>query len=389
MLISLVSTTLFFLALCWWLRPRITTYADRQLTIPRLCFTPTHVDSSQKPHPHSHNASPRHTHFATSVEVVEELIRHSRSGMHAQDALASVLGRSSTVSPHFTSPAVSQLTSVADILIACAQLCEDANQHDDAQMCRMILASFVHGVFIPAALENVLVSLRTQLSIRADIRTASAQALFTTRILTYLPVVALGVLLISSSDIRSRLFHTSTLVILFLGLFLNRLGALWIRRLIARTLDRPVDETMLLAEHLAASLRAGCSLTESLQRWEHITPIGAKIAHAITHGARLDSALGHFPHTPSGYRLAHTIMSGYKDGLPLVNTVHRLMSDVYNDRRSATETVIRQLPGRLSAPLVLCILPSFLIIAVVPLIVHSLGQLGPALSPALTTFSST
>jgi hypothetical protein len=63
------------------------------------------------------------------------------------------------------------------------------------------------------------------------------------------------------------------------------------------------------------------------------------------------------------------------------------MSDVHSDRRSATETVIRQLPNRLSAPLVLCILPSFLIIAVVPLIVHSLGQLGPALSPAITAVS--
>jgi Flp pilus assembly protein TadB len=153
------------------------------------------------------------------------------------------------------------------------------------------------------------------------------------------------------------------------------------------TLNRPVDETMMLAEHLAASLRAGCSLSECLQRWEHISPIGTKIAHEITHGAPLDRALHHLPHTPSGYRLAHTIVSGHKDGLPLVNTVHRLMSDVHNDRRSATETVIRQLPGRLSAPLVLCILPSFLIIAVVPLIVHSLGQLGPALSPALTAVS--
>ena len=63
------------------------------------------------------------------------------------------------------------------------------------------------------------------------------------------------------------------------------------------------------------------------------------------------------------------------------------MSDAHDDMRTATETSIRQLPGRLSAPVVLCILPSFLIIAVVPLIVHSLGQLGPALSPALTSIS--
>ncbi|CAB4569024.1 unannotated protein [freshwater metagenome] len=94
--------------------------------------------------------------------------------------------------------------------------------------------------------------------------------------------------------------------------------------------------------------------------------------------------MNHLPQTSAGYRLAHTILSSHRDGLPVVNTVHRLMSDAHSDMRSATDTLIRQLPSRLSAPLVLCILPSFLIIAVVPLMLHSLGQLGPALSPALT-----
>ena len=386
-MISFICATLFFLALSWWIHPRVTTYTDRQLTVPRLYLTATNADSSQNAPAHHHNTSSLEPHFVTCVEVVEELIRHTRSGMHPQDALAKVLRRSSSVASHFTSQEISQLTSVTDILIGCAHSCDDARQHDDAQMCRMLLASFVHGVFIPAALENVLTSLRTHAAIRADIRTASAQAMFTTRILTYLPVVALGVLLISSTDMRNRLFHFSTLAVLAVGLFLNRVGALWIHRLVTQIMNRPVDEMMMLAEHLAASLQAGCSLTESLQRWEHVSPTGTKIAHAITHGARVERALGHLPHTPSGYRLAHTIMSGHKDGLPLVNTVHRLMSDVHSDRRSATETVIRQLPNRLSAPLVLCILPSFLIIAVVPLIVHSLGQLGPTLSPAITAVS--
>jgi tight adherence protein B len=251
----------------------------------------------------------------------------------------------------------------------------------------MLKASFVHGVFVPKALEHVLVTLRTRHAIRADIRTATAQAMFTVRILTHLPLVAFAILLLSSADMRGRLFHLSTLVVLALGLFLNRLGAWWIKQLIAHTVNRPVDETIALAEQLAASLRAGCSLTESLESWEEVSPKGTAVSHALQRGERLESALHHLPQTTAGYRLAHTILSAHKDGLPLVNTVHRLMSDAHDDMRTSTETLIRQLPGRLSAPVVLCILPSFLIIAVVPLIVHSLGQLGPALSPALTSIS--
>jgi Flp pilus assembly protein TadB len=383
MLLSITCASLMFLALVGWLYPRLTTHLDRRLTVPRLVQPLIH-DQRDSPKDSFAVADPR---ISTSVEMVEELIRHARSGVHARDVLSEVFAQHTSLSSHFTSATHTHTTSISEILLTCAQSCETAQQHDDAHMCRMLKASFVHGVFVPGALEHVVTTLRTRHAIRADIRTASAQAMFTVRILTHLPIVAFAILLLSSSDMRGRIFHLSTLIVLSLGLFLNRLGAWWIHILIAHTVNRPVDETIALAEQLAASLRAGCSLTESLHAWEDVTPAGTTVAHAIMRGERLENALHHLPQTTAGYRLAHTILSAHKDGLPFVNTVHRLMSDAHNDMRHATETLIRQLPGRLSAPVVLCILPSFLIIAVVPLLVHSLGQLGPALSPALTAVS--
>jgi tight adherence protein B len=383
MLLSITCAALMFVVLVGWLHPRLTTHLDRRLTVPRL-VQPLILDQRDAPKDSFTVADPR---ISTSVEMVEELIRLTRSGVHARDALNQVFAQDSSISSHFTSATHTHSSSISEVLLNCAQSCETARQHDDAHMCRMLKASFVHGVFVPSALEHVVTTLRTRHSIRADIRTASAQAMFTVRILTHLPLVAFAILLVSSADMRSRIFHLSTLVVLALGIFLNRLGAWWIHRLIAHTVNRPADETIALAEQLAASLRAGCSLTESLHAWEDVTPAGTTVAHAMMRGERLESALHHLPQTTAGYRLAHTILSAYKDGLPVVNTVHRLTSDAHNDMRHATETLIRQLPGRLSAPVVLCILPSFLIIAVVPLLVHSLGQLGPSLSPALTAVS--
>ena len=386
--IAVVSASVFFLVLMGWLHPRLTTHVDRRLTLPRL--VPAHfsdrsdVDADSVDGGNSHLHTP---HLVTSVELVEELIRHTRSGVHPRDALSELFTRHSSLSPHFTSVSFTHTMPIPTILLKCAQSCERAHQHDDAHMCAMLKASFVHGVFVPGALEHILITLRTRHAIRADIRTASAQAMFTVRILTHLPLVAFAILLLSSADMRGRLFHLSTLVVLALGLFLNRLGAWWIKKLVAHTVNSPVDETIALAEQLAASLRAGRLLTESLESWEEVSPKGTAVSHALQRGERLESALHHLPQTTAGYRLAHTILSAHKDGLPLVNTVHRLMSDAHDDMRTATETLIRQLPGRLSAPVVLCILPSFLIIAVVPLIVHSLGQLGPVLSPALTSIS--
>ena len=383
MLISITCAALLFVALVGWLHPRLTTHLDRSLTVPRLA-QPIHIDPRDTHQDSFAVAGPR---ISTSVEMLEELIRLTRSGVHARDALNEVFAQDSSVSSHFASATHTHTSSISEVLLRCAQSCETAQQHDDALMCRMVKASFVHGVFVPAALEHVVSTLRTRHAIRAEIRTASVQAMFTVRILTYLPIVAFAILLLSSSDMRRQLFHLSTLVVLALGLVLNRVGAWWIHTLIAHTVNRPADEAIALAEQLAASLRAGCSLTESLHAWENVSPQGTSVFHAITRGERLENALQHLPQTTAGYRLAHTILSAHKDGLPLVNTVHRLTSDAHNDMRNAAETLIRQLPGRLSAPVVLCILPSFLIIAVVPLIMHSLGQLGPALSPALTTVS--
>ena len=392
MVISLASTLAFFVVLVGWLHPRLSTHLDRRLTVPRL-MQPSqrtshdnYLDSPAVTGSFDHISTPSPP-LATPIELVEELIRRTRSGVHPRDALSEVMRRNTSLSPHFTSVVATEASSIPQILLVCAHSCRSAQQHDDAHMCQMLKASFVHGVFIVGALEHVLTTVRARHAIRADIRTASAQALFTVRLLTHLPIVAFVILLLSSSDMRGRLFHLSTVVILGCGLFLNRLGAMWINRLIAHTVNRPMDETIVLAEQLGASLQAGCSLAESLQSWQDVSEAGTAVFHAMMRRERLESALNYLPHTTAGYRLAHTILSAHKDGLPVVHTVHQLMNDVHNDMRNTTETLIRQLPGRLSAPVVLCILPSFLIIAVVPLLLHSLGQIGPALSPALTSVS--
>jgi tight adherence protein B len=380
MKISVIITIVFFIALVMWIHPRVTTYADRRLALPRC--TTSHNRTST---PSCENQSFTDTqdvrpHFSTPVDAVEELLRLTRTGVHAKDAIETVLSHLPLMPPHIASRSISTHSSLQDRLLMHAHACHQTHRREEALMYRMLTSSFVHGAFIPAALEHVLATLRTHQSMSADIRSASAQALFTSRILTYLPLVAFTILLLASPDIRSRLLQVSIVTVLAVGLALNRLGAMWISRHITHTVRRPTEETVILTEHLATSLRAGCSLTESLQRWEHITPAGTAVAQSISQGARIDTALKNLPHTSAGYRLSQTIVSGHNDGLPLVHTMHRLIDDAHNDMRSATDILIRQLPSRLSAPLVLCILPSFLLIAVLPLALHSLGQLGPVLT---------
>lgn len=64
-----------------------------------------------------------------------------------------------------------------------------------------------------------------------------------------------------------------------------------------------------------------------------------------------------------------------RDGLPLGPVLERLAADARAHRRRQVDATARQLPVRLAMPLVLCTLPSFVLLAVVPLLLTALSSL--------------
>ena len=315
------------------------------------------------------------------IDVVEEMARRTRSGAHARDALAFVVEHTFTEQhQRIMAPAFSH-SSIDDTFAQGFSLLASHKHSDTHHMFQLLHSAYVNGIFVPVALDHVVSTLRSHQAIRAELRTATTQSLFTARVLSYLPIVAFIFLLLFSSQTRQRLFDASMIFFLGIGIAINRTGAFWIRRIIHRTTHQPVDEIIVLTENFVASLRAGCSMTDSLQRWNGKTPAGTRVAEAIAANAPLSTALTELPPTTSAYRLAQSIEAGYSDGLPLASTMHRMVDDARTAMRHHTDVLIRQLPTQLAFPLVLCILPSFLFITVVPLMINALAQLGPALSP--------
>jgi tight adherence protein C len=73
--------------------------------------------------------------------------------------------------------------------------------------------------------------------------------------------------------------------------------------------------------------------------------------------------------------LVATVVATDRHGLPLAPAVERLADDARNHRRRLAEATARELPVRMSFPLVLCTLPSFALVAIVPLLVGALSSL--------------
>ena len=335
-------------------------------------------------------ALPRHLRTVISplldfATLCESLARATRSGASPHDALLVSLQRH-----QFHHLCWSALFDDVAALQSCDSSLATARESveprsNDAQCLSLLESAMVHGNFVPSALDHASSVLRDRAACSAELAVAASQAQLSARLLSMLPFVLLGGAILVSSQFRSSLWSLIVLCPLFLGFILNRVGWRWISSLISRAVHDEPDDIGQLTEHLCVSLRTGLSMTHACERWRTVSPTGNAVADLISAGAPLEEALLPLAttHPISGKNLGHTIVEAERDGLPILDTVMRLATDHRIERRRQIDTHIRQLPTRLSIPLVLCVLPSFLLLSVAPLVLASLSQLSVSL-PSVT-----
>lgn len=112
-----------------------------------------------------------------------------------------------------------------------------------------------------------------------------------------------------------------------------------------------------------------------------VAPALAAVLSDVDHGIRLGDALRRLPalvapaHVALAQLVADQLIAAEIHGLPLAPVLERLATDTRDRRRRDLEAAIRRLPVRLALPLVLCTLPSFVLVAVVPLLIAALTSL--------------
>lgn len=107
-----------------------------------------------------------------------------------------------------------------------------------------------------------------------------------------------------------------------------------------------------------------------------VAPAFAEVQRRVDCGVRLADALDALEVLGEAvHPLLAVIRSTAFDGTPLLPALERVAADSRMIRRRRAEQLARRLPVQLLAPLVLCVLPAFALLAVVPLIAASLGAL--------------
>lgn len=151
------------------------------------------------------------------------------------------------------------------------------------------------------------------------------------------------------------------------------------RRHRERVLDRAVPDFFDL---FIVSVHAGLAPAEAIRRVRPVVhPLIADALNSvdlrITRGERLADALSVLIDR-LGTRLAtfvSAIASSERTGLPLGPALERIADDARRHRRHLVDTEARELPVRLTVPLVACTLPAFALVAIVPLVLGAISSL--------------
>lgn len=123
----------------------------------------------------------------------------------------------------------------------------------------------------------------------------------------------------------------------------------------------PANAIEVAAQHIAAALR----------------PAVGEVVHRLHRGARLADALAALPELlgPAAAAFADTLGAADRYGQPLEPALDRLAVDARTERRRQAERYARTLPVRLSFPLVVCTLPAFVLLAIVPALLGAVSTL--------------
>lgn len=163
-------------------------------------------------------------------------------------------------------------------------------------------------------------------------------------------------------------------------LLVRRLGPFLEARRRRAEIEHALPDAMDL---LVLSVRAGltpfqavCDLGGSDVR--AIADAFGEVVRRTERGLAFADALGALPemlgNQASG--LADVIATSDRHGLPLGPVLDQLTAEVRATRRRLDQADARKLPVRLSFPLVVCTLPSFVLLAIAPAVIAALSSLG-------------
>lgn len=298
----------------------------------------------------------------TGIEALTAIARALRAG---SESTAAVIG----------APPCPGLTATRDLLTSGMQLAgalDTGTPESD-----VLLSCLHHGQFSPAAVEHAVHDLLREAEFRRETQAALSGARASARVLTVLPFGFLAVALLFSAGVRNGTGSPTGIAVLTVGVLLNRAGARWMKRSAERAL-RAGDAHIALtstATFVAHHLHAGGDVQSAFTLLSRRRAELAEAAARMGDGEPLRAALEPVARSMPG--LANAILTAHRDGLPLEPQLLGVAREALHRRTQEVRAAVSRLPARTTVPLVACVLPSFVLVALMPLVLATSGGQHP------------
>jgi len=134
-----------------------------------------------------------------------------------------------------------------------------------------------------------------------------------------------------------------------------------------------------LIDQLIVLLRAGYTPANAFLQLEPwltwpLRNVVAEVNALVGRGVRFSSAVVELRHLigPPAYALVDAVIQLDSDGFATPTVLDRLSGEAHAQRRLGAEAEARELPIRLIFPMVCCVLPSFIMLTIVPMLAGTL-----------------
>lgn len=249
-----------------------------------------------------------------------------------------------------------------------------------------------------ASLDRLAGALRLRVADGQERSAHSSQARLSAHVLTFVPLTLLGLLAATDSDVRAVLSQPTGIALVSIGLALNLVGW-WCLGVVGVAAVGPIPAAILTVVGFAAvrtrALLAARSATsaqiaalpDAIDAFVFLVHAGltpqlaierlVNEAPPITQPAFADALAALNTHfDASALAFVDLVAASSRYGLPMADVLTQLSVETRATRRHLDEAAARALPVKLSFPLVVCTLPSFVLLAIAPAVLAALSSLG-------------
>jgi Flp pilus assembly protein TadB len=223
------------------------------------------------------------------------------------------------------------------------------------------------GGDLAGLIESLAVSIENRGRSVSQGRASGAAAILSSRMVAGLPLLCLPLMPVA----RAPLLDPLGVAMLATGIALALAGLHWIRRLVPMPSDRD-HPVATVAEAVAGALASGVGLRPALDRISTRVPeelLGpfARAGRRVALGSTWAAALG-ASSQPDLSAMGSALLSAQGLGVPVAETLRRFAFELRARRDLLFDEQMRRAPVLMVLPLVSCILPSFLLLALGPFV---------------------